>query len=97
MAVGTVQHDHVHLGIHKRSYPVQDISRNAYTCTTQKPSLAVFGGKWIFNRLLDVLNSDQPRQIVVVVYDRQLLFPRLGQNLLRLIKRNADFRCDQTL
>ena len=95
MAVSAVQHDHVYLGIHKRAHSVQHIGRNAHARAAQQSSLAVLGGKRIFDRLLNIFDGDQACQIIIVVHDGQLLFPRFGKDLLRLLQVDAHFRGDQ--
>ena len=97
MSMGAVENHHVHFCVHQGAYPLQYIGCNADPGSAQKPSLCVLCRKRIFDGLFNVLDGDQPHQVIIVVYNRKLFLSCFGQNLLCLLKSNPCPGSDQAL
>ena len=89
MSVRGIQNHHVHLRVHQGAHAVKHVCRDSHAGTAQQPSLGVFCGKRIFNRLLDILDGDQAHQIEILVHDGKLFLPRLRKNFLRFFQGDA--------
>src|SRR5439155_699059 len=71
-------------------------ARAAGPAATQPPEL-VLGGVGVADRLLDVLDGDQPAELVPLVDDGELLDPVAVQDLLRLLEGDPGTRRHQPL
>ena len=97
MAMGGIQNDNVHTGLHQCLYTLQHIGGDTHCCAAEQTSLAVLGRLGIFDLFLDILDGDESLQIEVVIYDGQLLLAGFGKDLLGLFQGDALFCGDQAL
>ena len=84
VAVGGVQAQHVHAGLHQGGHPVQHVGGGADGGAHQQAALLVTGGVGVHLGLLDVLDGDEALQTEVLVHDGQLLDLVLAEDLLGL-------------
>ena len=89
MSVRGIQNHHVHLRIHQSAHAVKHVRRDSHAGSAQQPSLRVFCGKRIFNRLLNILDGDQAHQVEILVHDRKLFLSRLCQDFLSFFQGDA--------
>ena len=87
MAMGGIQNDNVHTGLHQCLHTLQHIGGDTYCCAAEQTSLAVLGRLGIFDLFLDILDGDESLQIEIVIYDGQLLLAGFGKDLLGLFQR----------
>ena len=97
MAVGAVEHQHVHARVEQRAGAVEDIVRHADGRGAQQPPRSVLGGVGVLHDLFDVLDRDEPPEVVFLVDDRQLFDAVMAQDLLGLLQRRADLAGDEPL
>ena len=97
VAVGGVQAQHVHAGLHQGGHPVQHVGGGADGGAHQQAALLVTGGVGVHLGLLDVLDGDEALQTEVLVHDGQLLDLVLAEDLLGLGQGGALGRGDQVL
>ena len=84
MSVSGIEHHHIHLGLHQGIHPLQNIGSDPHSSSTEQAPLRIFGRQGIPDLLLNILDSDQPLQVEIIIHDRKLLHPGLGKDLLGL-------------
>ena len=95
VAVGGIDHEHVHLGFGPAPGTLQVIAGRADGGADAQAAVLVFGGVGIFELFLNVLDGDQALEIEIVVHDEQFFDAMLVQDLLGFFERRADGDGDQ--
>ena len=95
MGVGGVHHQHVRPRVEKGGGPLQVVFRHADRAAHQQSPLRVLAGVGVFPRFLDVLDGDQPHQLVMLVDHQQFFDPVLMKQLFRFLQADAGFHGDQ--
>ena len=97
MAVGRVEHDHVHPGLDQGLGARQHLGADADGRSGQQPAHVVLGGVRVLLDLLDVLDGDQPFEPAILVDDEQLLDAVLVEQGLAVRQVDAHRGGDQVL
>jgi len=87
----------IHAAHYQRCCALQVISRRSNGSCNPQSSLLIFARVRILQFLLDVLDRDQPFQLVRIVHHQQLLYAMLMQNMLGLLQRRPYRHSDQVL
>ena len=90
VAVRGVDDEHVDAGGDQRLRALERILADADRRAASQPAERILARERILDRLLDVLDGDQPLEPVVAIDDEQLLDLVLVQDLARLVERRAD-------
>ena len=97
MSMCAIQYNNVYLCLYQCSGTLQHISRDTDRCAAEQTSLCILGRIRVLDLLFDIFNCNKTFQIEIVIYDRELLFSRLGKNFFCLLNRCADLCRDQSL
>src|SRR6266542_4067921 len=95
--VGGVDRDDVHPRLEERLDARLAVGADADRGAAQEPAERVLRGVRVLLDLLDVLDRDEPLQLVGVVHDEELLDPVAVEQLLRLLDRDRDAGGDEVL
>ena len=97
VAVGGVDDQHVDVRRDQRVGALDGVARGADRGAAAQPAERVLRGVRVLDRLLDVLDGDQPLEPEVAIDDQQLLDLVTMQNLARRVERRADRHGEQRL
>ena len=97
VAVGGVDGDHVHLGVHQRIDTVEHVAGHTHRRAAQQATVGILGGIGILGGLFNILDGDQTAQHAIVIHNGQLFNAVLGQDHLGLLQGGAHGGGDQVL
>ena len=97
VAVRGVDDEHVDVGGDQRVGALDRVARDADRRAAAQPAERILRRVRVLDRLLDVLDGDQPLQPEVAVDDEQLLDLVLVQDLARRVERRADRHGEERL
>src|SRR5687768_10814705 len=95
--MGRVDDNDIDVGADQRLTTGQRFWTNADSGGNPQTTLLVGGRVRVLNLLLDVFDGDEPLEIAVVVYDRELFDLVLVQNLFGLVEGRPNRNGDQVL
>lgn len=84
-------------GVDQGLHALHHIGGNADAGAAEQTSLVVLCGEGIFDLLLNILDSNQSLEIVVVIHDGEFLFSGFRENSLCLLQGNANLCGNQVL
>ncbi len=95
MPMRRVNNQRVHSGVNQGLRPLKSASAHANSRSHPQTAIRILARVRIFHHLLNILNSNQPFEIVVRVHNRQFFNPVLFQNISGLVDRCTGRRGDQ--
>ncbi len=85
MAVGCVNGNDIHLGINQCLYPFQGVACDAHGSGAQQAAVGILGAVGVFMGFLNILNSNQPPQMVAAVHQGQLFNAMGSEDFFRFL------------
>ena len=95
--MGRVEHDGIDFRLHQRLHTGHGLAGDADTRSYQQTSVGILRGIGLVLRLRDVVVSDQPQQVLMLVNHRQLLNLVLLQQIDHLLHIGVTGGGDQVL
>ena len=92
-----VNRQRVHTRLHQRRRTLKIIAHRSNRSRNPQPPLRVLRRVRVLQLLLNVLDRDQPLQLILVVHHQQLLHAMLMQDVLGLFQRRSNWHRDQVL
>jgi hypothetical protein len=97
VAVGAVEHHHVHARAHELVRALDVVGAHADRRAHAEPAQVVLARARVADPLLDVLHGDEAAEVEIPVHDRELLDPVLMEGSLRLLQRRPDRSRDEVV
>ena len=95
MAVGRIDHDHIHPGLLQARHAIFRIRPDPDRRADAEPAMLILAGVGIHDALFNVLDRNEPLKLKVLIHDRKLLDPVFVQHLARLFQARAFRRRNQ--